>query len=291
MSIVPPAEPFVPKPAAHPRASRSIAIPWIATLALLLSLSAFFWIQLRGIQNRLQNASQQIELLTGKQESLSADLRRSLEETHTAREQTKAAEDHAAASELAQAQAAREAAQAQSARTLADQQTVKARQQAQNAREELDQMRKTREEELNRMQDALSKVAATRRTPDGMIIELSNDSFKFDFDKAALRPQNREVLARLVGVFLASHGYRLQIYGYTDDVGTDQYNQNLSERRAKAVSEYLAQSGVPVDIMSTRGFGKATPRVKGTTLEAREKNRRVEIGIVDTQIKYSEQAP
>ncbi|HEY3837582.1 MAG TPA: OmpA family protein [Bryobacteraceae bacterium] len=218
-------------------------------------------------------------------------MRRTLDETHAAREQAKAAENRAAKSELAEAAATKESAQAQAARTLADQQTVQARQQAQNAREEVDQMRKTRAEELNRMQEALAKVAATRRTPDGMIIELGNDSFKFDFDKAILRPQNRELLSRLAGIFLASHGYRLQIYGYTDDVGTDQYNQSLSERRAKAVSDYLAQSGVPVEIMSTKGFGKDTPRVKGSSLEAREKNRRVEIGIVDTLIKYPEQTP
>ena len=285
MSIVPPREPFVPE-----RPSR-IPVPWIIAAVLLLSLSAFFWIQLRGVQSRLQNTAQQIESLTRIEESLQADLRRSLDETRAAHEQTKAAESRAAKSEEAEAQSAKEAAQAQAARTLADQQSVQARQQAQSAREQLDQMRKAREEELNRMQEALSKVAATRRTPDGMVIELPNDSFKFDFDKTTLRPQNRELLSRLAGIFLASHGYRLQIYGYTDDIGTDQYNQSLSERRAKAVSEYLVQSGVPVEIMSTKGFGKATPRVKGTSLEAREKNRRVEIGIVDTQIKYPEQTP
>jgi outer membrane protein OmpA-like peptidoglycan-associated protein len=289
MSIVPSAEPVF-RNRAH-RLTRTIVISSVAALAVLLSLSGFFWTQLRGIQSRLQNASQQIELLTSKQESLSTDLRRSLDETQTAREKAEAAENRATKSELAEAQAAKEAAGAQAAKSLADQQTVQARKQAQNAREELDQMRKTREEELSRMQDALSKVAATRRTADGMIIELGNDSFKFDFDKAILRPQNREVLSRLAGIFLASHGYRLQIYGYTDDVGTEQYNQSLSERRAKAVSDYLAESGIPVEIMSAKGFGKATPRVKGSSLEAREKNRRVEIGIVDTQIKYPELAP
>ena len=286
MSIVPPAEPFVPN-----RPSRRVEAAWVLGVVLLLSLCAFFWIQVRGIQRQLQNASDRIETLASKQESLSADLRRSLDETRAAQEQKKAAESRAANSELAEAQSAKEAAQAQAARTLADQQTVQARQQAQNARAELDKMRKAREEELNRMQEALSKVAATRRTEEGMIIELGNDNFKFDFDKAVLRPQNRELLSRLAGIFLASHGYRLQIYGYTDDIGTDQYNQSLSERRAKSVSDYLAQSGVPVDIMSTKGFGKATPRVKGSSLEAREKNRRVEIGIVDTLIKYPEQTP
>jgi outer membrane protein OmpA-like peptidoglycan-associated protein len=171
-----------------------------------LSLSAFFWIQLQGVQSRLQTTTRQIEALTHQQEVFNSDLIRSLDETRKAREQTKAAENRAARSDAAGAQAAEQATQAQAARALADQQTAAARQQAQNAREELSQMRKAREEELNRMQEALSKVAATRRTADGMIVELGNDSFKFDFDKATLRPQNRELLSRLAGIFLASHG-------------------------------------------------------------------------------------
>ena len=138
------------------------------------------------------------------------------------------------------------------------------------------------------MEEALSKVVATRRTSDGMVIDLSNDSFKFDFDKAALRPENRELLSRLAGILLVSHGFRLHIYGYTDDVGTDEYNQGLSQRRAEAVHDYLAKSGIPLDIMNTKGFGKSSPRVKAASLEARERNRRVEIGIVDTVIKYPE---
>jgi outer membrane protein OmpA-like peptidoglycan-associated protein len=286
MSIVPAAEPFNPK-----RSSRRIVIFWVVASVCLFVLSAFFWIQLREIRSRLQTTTGQVEALTRQQEVFNSDLSRSLDETRKAREQVKAAENRAARSDAAGAQAAEQANQAQAARALADQQTAAARQQAQNAREELSQMRKAREEELNRMQEALSKVAATRRTADGMIIELGNDSFKFDFDKATLRPQNRELLSRLAGIFLASHGYRLQIYGYTDDIGTQEYNQSLSERRAKAVSGYLSESGVPAEIMSTKGFGKATPRVSGTSLEAREKNRRVEIGIVDTSIKYPEVAP
>jgi outer membrane protein OmpA-like peptidoglycan-associated protein len=238
------------------------------------------------MQDQLQTASQRIETLAGKQEILNEDLKQSRDQTKVAREQTRAAEERAARSEQAQAASDKQAAQAQTAKALADQQVLNAQQQAQHAREELEQIRKTREEELNRMQEALSKVVVTRRTPDGMVIDLSNDSFKFDFDKAALRPENRELLSRLAGILLVSHGYRLHIYGYTDDVGTDAYNQGLSQRRAEAVQDYLAKSGISTEIMTTRGFGKSSPRIKATTLEARERNRRVEIGIVDTVIKY-----
>ena len=128
----------------------------------------------------------------------------------------------------------KEVVQAQAAKTLADRQPVNAQQQAQNACEELEKSRKNREEELNRMQEALSKVAVTRRSADGMVIDLSNDSFKFDFDKATLRPENRELLSRLTGIFLVSHGYQLHIYGYTDDIGTDEHAESRTKGEAPA---------------------------------------------------------
>ncbi len=287
MSIIPPTAPEVRNP--ERRGSRWLLASLVVGLILFLLLCWFFWARLRRIEVQLQAASQRLEMLAGKQESLNTDLRQSREQTQTAREQTRAAEERAAKSVLAQAQAAKEAEQAQAAKTLADQQALRAQQQAQNAREELDQIRKAREEELNRMQEALSKVAATRRTADGMVIDLGSDSFKFDFDKTILRPENRELLSRLAGILLVSHGYRLHVYGYTDDIGTDEYNQGLSERRAQAVRDYLAKSGIPPEIMTAKGFGKSSPRVKATSSEAREKNRRVEIGIVDTVIKYAEE--
>ena len=287
MSIMAPSTPDVQSPGRP--VFRWLLASVVVGLILFVLLSSFFWTRLRRTEDKLQATSERLELLAGRQERLNTDLKQSREQTQTAREQARTAEDRAAKSELARAQAATEAVQAQAAKTLVDQQLLRAQQQAQNAREELDQIRKTREEELNRMQDALSKVAVTRRTADGMVIDLSNDSFKFDFDKATLRPENRELLSRLAGILLVSHGYRLHIYGYTDDVGTDEYNLGLSERRGQAVQGYLAKSGIPSEIMTTKGFGKSSPRAKGTSMEAREKNRRVEIGIVDTVIKYAQE--
>ena len=280
MSITP-LTPEIPR--AEKRVSHWLLASVVIGLISFLLLAWFFWVRLRRTETQLQSTLQRLETLATKQESLNTDLTHAHQEAQMAREQTRAAEEHATKSELAHAQAVNEAEQAQAAKVLANQQ-------AQNAREELDQIRKAREEELNRMQEALAKVAATRRTADGMIIDLGNDSFKFDFDKATLRPENRELLSRLAGILLASHGYRLHVYGYTDDVGTDEYNQGLSERRAQAVRDYLAQSGIPPEIVTTKGFGKSSPRVKAKSAEAREKNRRVEIGIVDTVIKYAEEA-
>jgi OmpA-OmpF porin, OOP family len=124
-----------------------------------------------------------------------------------------------------------------------------------------------------------------------MVVELANDSFHFDFDKATLRPQNREVLSRIAGVLLVSTGYSLSIHGHTDDVGTAEYNQGLSERRAESVAEYLKSSGIPAELIEVRGFGKNSPRVKAPTKEARQRNRRVEIAIVDSMIHYRGTVP
>jgi outer membrane protein OmpA-like peptidoglycan-associated protein len=147
-------------------------------------------------------------------------------------------------------------------------------------------IRERREEELNRMQQALARIASTRRTDTGMVVALASDSFRFDFDRATLRPENRELLSRIAGVLLVSNGYRLFIDGYTDDVGTDDYNQQLSERRAAVVAKYLVGAGVDADIVEVRGFGKSTPRAEGRTSDARRQNRRVELVVVDSIVRY-----
>jgi outer membrane protein OmpA-like peptidoglycan-associated protein len=74
------------------------------------------------------------------------------------------------------------------------------------------------------------------------------------------------------------------VYGYTDDVGTQAYNLQLSQRRAEAVRDFLVQAGISPTILSTKGFGKSDPRVPGDSEQARAANRRVEIGIVDSKL-------
>ena len=76
------------------------------------------------------------------------------------------------------------------------------------------------------------------------------------------------------------------IVGHTDDVGSAAYNQKLSERRAEAVRDYLVQSGLSAEIITVTGHGKELPLVAGTSEAARAKNRRVELGLVNTQIRY-----
>jgi outer membrane protein OmpA-like peptidoglycan-associated protein len=173
-----------------------------------------------------------------------------------------------------QAQAAREAEAA-------------ARDEARAARDEADRIRLQREMELNRMQEAFDNIVETRRTAIGVVLNLG-DRVEFEFDKSELRPQERELLARIAGVLIASvdQGYAIQVFGHTDDVGSDEYNDALSERRAQAVMDYLIDSGVDPDILTRQGMGKTMPLVTDTTDEARARNRRVEIAIVDTLIEF-----
>ena len=221
--------------------------------------------QVNSLQGQLIATQEQALRAEHRSDELDAANRESQSQVQQLRQES-------AASAAAAEQAAKETQEAQASR--------------QKAVSELESMRQRRAAELDRMQQALSRIVPTTRTPSGMVMQLANKSFRFDFDSAALKAENRETLSRIAGVLLASEGYRLFIDGHTDDVGTDEYNQRLSERRAGSVRDYLVKAGLPANIIDVKGFGKSNPLVRAKTPDAREKNRRVEIGIVDTIIHY-----
>jgi OOP family OmpA-OmpF porin len=99
----------------------------------------------------------------------------------------------------------------------------------------------------------------------------------FDFDKSVLRPDGRksidDALAKLSGVDLEM----VIATGHTDSIGTDAYNQRLSERRAAAVKDYLVSKGIPAAKITTLGKGESQPVATNKTAEGRQKNRRVDI--------------
>ncbi|MBV6440819.1 MAG: OmpA family protein [Haliscomenobacteraceae bacterium CHB4] len=98
----------------------------------------------------------------------------------------------------------------------------------------------------------------------------------FDFDKADLRPEAGAELDSLV-IFLKKYpASELGIAGHTDDAGSEEYNLDLSERRAKAVFDYLISKEIPAERLRSRGFGERRPVADNTTEEGRQKNRRVE---------------
>lgn len=103
----------------------------------------------------------------------------------------------------------------------------------------------------------------------------------FAFDSAEVSPQDRAQLDGIAGRLRGeAASTRLSITGHTDSKGTDAYNQRLSERRAKSVSNYLIQAGVPAaSVVSVKGMGERQPIATNETAEGRATNRRVEIQI------------
>ncbi len=157
--------------------------------------------------------------------------------------------------------------------------TERAAYEALEARQEAARLRNEREETLNRLYRTLETIAETRRSALGLVMNLG-DSIEFDFNRAELRPENREILSRIAGVLTTAEGFTIQVFGHTDDVGSDDYNQQLSERRAQSVRDYLVESGINPQIISVRGFGKSQPLEEGSDPASRQRNRRVEIAVI-----------
>jgi outer membrane protein OmpA-like peptidoglycan-associated protein len=168
---------------------------------------------------------------------------------------------------------------------LARQQAAAEQQKTAQATQQAEQYRQEREAELAQLQEALGQIAETHRTALGLVMTLDSKSIRFDFDKANIKPEYRDILNRIAGILMTLKGYSIAVYGYTDDVGTQAYNLQLSQRRAEAVRDFLVQTGISRAMITTaKGFGKADPRAPGDSEQARAANRRVEIGIVDSKI-------
>jgi OmpA-OmpF porin, OOP family len=105
------------------------------------------------------------------------------------------------------------------------------------------------------------------------------DNVLFDFDKTAVKPDGAKILDRLIAFLKENPDKKVELEGHTDSVGTEQYNQGLSERRAASVKDYLTKRGVAAGRIATRGFGETKPIADNKTAEGRAKNRRVEIKV------------
>lgn len=234
-----------------------------------------------GYQNlhRTRALGDQVASLSAKADASAALARQALEKSVAAEAAARAA---AEGRQLAEAQTAGARQEADAAR----QEAGGAREAAARAQAEADRIRKRAEAEVNRLEAALGQIAETRRTALGLVMNLGSDHLKFEFDKAELRPEDRELLSRIAGIIMTSHDYTISVNGHTDDVGSAAYNKALSERRARAVRDYLVKAGLSPDILSVEAHGKSLPLVPGTSEAARAKNRRVELGLVNTQIRY-----
>ncbi|HYA31211.1 MAG TPA: OmpA family protein [Thermodesulfovibrionales bacterium] len=103
----------------------------------------------------------------------------------------------------------------------------------------------------------------------------------FAFDKSLIRAGDEKELKKAIAFIKKYPGYKVKLEGHTDGIGTDKYNQRLSERRAEAVKNYLVSQGAArKDKISTVGYGKTKPVASNDTKEGRAKNRRTEVLIL-----------
>jgi outer membrane protein OmpA-like peptidoglycan-associated protein len=255
-------------------------------LALSLGVIAIALSLIFGLVYLISDRRREGELVRLRQqtEGLHQLVQRAQEQSQTSAQQASesAANARAAAQQRDLAKQAQLNSEAQA--QLAREQAATEQQRADQATQQAEESRRERESELQQLQQALGQIAETRRTAMGLVMTLDSKSIRFDFDKANIKPEYRDILNRIAGILMTLKGYTVAVYGYTDDVGTQAYNLQLSQRRAEAVREFLVQAGISPTIMSAKGFGKADPRVAGGSDQARAANRRVEIAIVDSKV-------
>jgi outer membrane protein OmpA-like peptidoglycan-associated protein len=175
----------------------------------------------------------------------------------------------------AQAEAERARAAAEQQQQAAQADSDRNRAAAASSDQQLQQAVHDREELRARLLQQFNAILVTHDTARGLVVNMSD--VLFDSGKFTLRPLAREKLAKISGIVLAYPSLRLAIEGNTDSVGTDAFNQDLSEKRAEGVRSYLTQQGVPESSTTAAGFGKNQPIASNTTAEGRQQNRRVEL--------------
>lgn len=212
-------------------------------------------------------------------EAAAATASQQAQEQATQRAQAEAqAEEAKARAEQARA----EAEKAQAAQAAAQAAQAAAQAQAQQATQSAEQMREQLKNQLN-------SVLQTRETARGLIVNMSD--VLFDFNKYTLKGEAREKLARVSGILAAYPALKLQVEGYTDSVGSDEYNQKLSEQRAGAVRDYLSQAGVANNNISAAGYGKGDPIADNATASGRAQNRRVQLVVSGDAIGVQQAQP
>lgn len=198
--------------------------------------------------------------------------RQQAEQAQLAQQQAAQAQQEAA--QRAQAEAAQRA-QAEAAAAAAQAQAQKAQQAQQEAEQRAQQLAQQEQAARERLRSQLSAVLETRETARGLIMEMPD--VLFDFNKYTLKPAAREKLAKVSGILLAYPDLKVQVEGYTDSIGSDEYNQKLSEQRADSVKSYLVSENVQDNNVTAEGFGKSDPIADNSTAAGRAKNRRVEL--------------
>ena len=205
-----------------------------------------------------------------------------------AQQQAQEAQLQAANSALAaeQANAAKAKADADRARAEADAADARARaaEATRTANKSVEDANAIRE----KLKAQLNAVLQTNETARGLIVNMSD--VLFDSGRYTIKPDTKVALAKVSGILLAYPGLKLQVEGYTDIVGGDDYNQKLSENRAGAVKDFLVSQGVSINNITAAGYGKSNPVADNGTAAGRAQNRRVQLVVSGDAIGIDQQS-
>jgi outer membrane protein OmpA-like peptidoglycan-associated protein len=205
------------------------------------------------------------------------------EQARAQAEQAKAEAERMKQEAVAAAQEAarqKEEAEKAKAEAVAQQQVLSAEtDKARAAAAQSDSLRQQAEKEKQelraRLLQQLNSILATRDSARGLVANMSDVLFRSG--SFELLPGARERLAKVSGIVLAYPSLHVAVEGHTDGVGSDEYNQDLSEHRALSVRDYFVQQGISARSIEARGFGKSEPIASNDTVEGRQQNRRVEL--------------
>jgi outer membrane protein OmpA-like peptidoglycan-associated protein len=139
--------------------------------------------------------------------------------------------------------------------------------------------KRLRAEMLRRFKSLQSALIKVRQDARGTIISMSD--ILFGFDKADITAELKTPLAKIAGILIAYQNFRVAVEGHTDSKGTAKYNLDLSRRRAGNVRNFLVEQGVKAKRLKAIGYGFRRPVATNRTKAGRQKNRRVDIVVID----------
>jgi outer membrane protein OmpA-like peptidoglycan-associated protein len=204
---------------------------------------------------------------------------RSEAETRAAQEaaeaKRKSDEEAQRQSELAAAKQAQMKAEADAAAYKADVEAKALREKEEAANAEAARAQKAAADLRAQLLDQFNRVLPTIDTPRGLQVNMGD--VLFDTGKFNLRTEAQVGLAKFTGIVLSHPGLNLSIEGYTDNVGSETFNQKLSDQRSNAVRDYLVQQSLDPATITAKGFGMLMPVASNDTAQGRQQNRRVEI--------------
>jgi outer membrane protein OmpA-like peptidoglycan-associated protein len=232
---------------------------------------------------RKQAAEQQAATVMAKDQA-QADAAQS--QQHAAQAQMEAQQ-----AQLQAQQAKLEADQAQAAKTQADAARAQAEAEAAEARAKAAEAGKSAEDAnavREKLRQQLNSVLATSETARGLIVNMSD--VLFNTGQYTLKPTTQISLAKVAGILLAYPGLEVRVEGYTDSVGSDAFNQTLSDKRAETVKNFLVAQGVAPNNITSQGFGKNDPVADNATASGRTQNRRVNMVVSGDAIGIGQSA-